>query len=419
MKLFIRGIPRRQEPLSLETGDSGAILGRMEGDNTNGLRIPIPHIDHPKAGEPKTDSLSRQHLRFDFKNGAWYVTWIGRLPTFLNDVEMTAQTVTRLPSDATLRIGELRLDLSTEDPFATRAIRPGPSPAPQADQNPFATRAIHLGRPPEVGVMEPVSVSGLGAQTKTMLEQMLTELERVTTSCQEIQQKRSLSEQAREEANVAVASVRQASSLTQLQSAAERVRDAAERSRQAAERTAAATEAVRRSLDRSREIERSLKSMASDATRAMARLSPNDPSGRALSAQMSHAEDEARRRMAELEEQSARALGEREKALVSSRAATEVENEALNVASKRETEFRQKERFIALARRYAIIVVVLLAAIVVGLLMAYLLDAESPDALNGTSSLRDLRHGERGLNRPTAVARSEWSRATRFIPRPV
>jgi hypothetical protein len=382
MRLCIRGVPRNSEPCWLDPADSGALLGRMEGDNPNGLRIPIPHIESPAQGEPKTDSLSRQHLRFDFQNGAWYVTWLGRQPTLLNDAELAAQKPTRVPPEATLRSGELSLHLSIEDPFATRAIRPGPStPPPPQPADKYRTRVFPSKGAVIPEAMEPISVDSLTGQTKTMLDQMLAELDRVTTATQDLQQKRTLSEQAREEAKVAIAAVRQAVSLPQLQAAAERVRDAALRSRQASEKTATLGDTVRRAVERSREIERALKSMASDAARAMLRLSPSDPSGRALSAQMSHSEEEARRRLAEVDEHSQRALAEREKALHAAKMAAEVEEEALALASHRESEFRQKERFLALFRRYGVLLLILLAAIGLGLLIAWFLEA-GPDPLS-------------------------------------
>ncbi|MBL9043891.1 MAG: FHA domain-containing protein [Myxococcales bacterium] len=402
MRLCIRGVPRNSEPCWLDPGDSGALLGRMEGDNPNGLRIPIPHIESPAQGEPKTDSLSRQHLRFDFQNGAWYVTWLGRQPTLLNDAELAAQKPTRLPPEATLRSGELSLHLSIEDPFATRAIRPGPSTPPQpADK--YRTRVFPSKGAVIPEAMEPISVDSLTGQTKTMLDQMLAELDRVTTATQDLQQKRALSEQAREEAKVAIAAVRQAVSLPQLQAAAERVRDAALRSRQASEKTATLGDTVRRAVERSREIERALKSMASDAARAMLRLSPTDPSGRALSAQMSHSEEEARRRLAEVDEHSQRALAEREKAQAAAKMAAEVEEEALALASHRESEFRQKERFLALFRRYGVLLLILLAAIGLGLLIAQILESGPEPLSEGLGLVLSL--APRGPTRRTPLRR--------------
>jgi len=397
MRLQIRGVPRNPGHIfTIEPEQSGALVGRMEGDKGLGLAVPIPHIEQPSNGEPATVCWSRKHLRFDFQGGAWYVTLLGKQKTLLDERELAADSPIRLPQEARLRCGELTLQASVEDnPFATRALSGGgPRPAPA--RNPFDTVAIRPdARPVVAEAMERISVDSLGSQANAMVDQMRSELDRITTAASDMQQRRSQAEQSRDEARVAVAAIRQATSVQELQAAAERVRDASLRSRQAAERSGSVADTVRRAVERARDIERSLKSLSADTARAAARLSPQDPTGRILTSQTSHAEEEARRRLAEIDEIGQRTTRERELAQAAARAAQEAEEEALTLASRREAEFRRKDRALVYAKRYAVIGLILVSAILLGWLVGKLLEGSTPDPLSEGHSLLDVELKQR------------------------
>lgn len=396
MRLQIRGVPRNVEhSFTIEPDQSGALLGRMEGEKVVGLAIPIPHIEQPSNGEPTTICWSRKHLRFDFQGGAWYVTLLGTQKTLLDERELPTGTPQRLPPGGRLRCGDLTLQTSVEDnPFATRAI--GPGARPPTNGSPWDTIAIRPdARPIVPDTMQRISVDNLSSQIKTMVEQMIAELDRITSAAQELQQRRSQAEQARDEARTAVAGVKQAASLTQLQAAVERVRDTAQRSRQANERIGSGAETVRRSIDRARDIERALKTLSADTALAASRLSPHDPTGRILSSQTAHSEDEARRRMAEIDEQGQRAAREREQAQTALRTAQEAEEEAMTLASRRESEFQRDDRIVAYAKRYSIIGLVLVSAILLGWLIGKLLEGSSGDPLGEGHTLLNIEPQQR------------------------
>lgn len=388
MRLQIRGVPRNNgQPFILAPEQSGALLGRMEGDQGSGLAVPIPHIEQPSGGEPATICWSRRHLRFDFRAGAWYVTLLGKQKTLLDEHELAADSPTRLPNLASLRCGELTLQAAVDNPYETRAIG-GASQRTPVVHGPFDTIAIRPTAQPQEP-MERISMDNLTSQAKTMTDQMVSELDRVTTAVHDVQQRRSQAEQARNEAKMAVTEVRQATTPQQLQAAAERVRESAQRCRAAATRATSVAETVRRSLERARDIERSLKALATDTARAAARLPAHDAAGRILHGQTTQAEDEGRRRMGEIDELGQRSASERELAQAAVQAAQEAEEEALTLVSRREAEFRRKERALVYAKRYSIIGVIVISALLFGWLIGKLLEGNPSDPLaEPHSSLR-------------------------------
>lgn len=406
MRLQIRGVPRHPGQIfTIEPNQSGALLGRMEGDKNLGLTVPIPHIEQAGQGEPATTCLSRRHLRFDYQGDTWYVTLLGKQKTLLDDRELTTDQPQPLPPQASLRCGEVTLSVSRDDDrFATRAI-PGVRPGPDPLRNPFETMAIRPAtsgmerpvgvRPPGPDVLKPISADSLAAQARTMADQLRSELDRITAAARDVQQRRSQAEQFRDEARVALAGIRQATSLQQAQAAAERVRDAAQRARKACDQAMTTAETVRRGVERARDIERSIKSLSADTERAVSLLPANDPSGRILRSQTSQAEDEAQRRMAEIEDMNQRAEREREQVQAAERAAKEVEEDAMTQASRREAEFRRKDRVIVHIKRLAMIGLVLVSAILLGLLLGKLLENGSPDPLGEGQSLLGAKPQQR------------------------
>lgn len=390
MKLQIRGIPRSAiHVFTIEPAQSGALLGRMEGDQSLGLAVPIPHIEQPNPGEPTTLCWSRKHLRFDFQGGAWFVTLLGKQRTLLDERELAMNAPTRLPSEASLRCGDvtLRVSVAVDNRYATRVLNERP---PEVQRSPFDTIAIRPEVRPQVAdSMERMSIDNLGTQARTMGEQLRNELDQLTRGTREMPQRRGQAEQCRDEARVALAAIRQAASLPQLQSAAERVRDAAARARRALDQAGSVAATARQSVERARDIERSLKNLSTETVRAVSRLPPGDPVGRILTSQTSQAEEEAQRRMAEIEDLGHRLDRERDQLQAVDRFAKEAEEEAMALVSRREGEFRRRERTIAYAKRYSMIGLVLVSAILIGLLLGKLLEGNNTDPLGeGQGSLR-------------------------------
>ena len=380
MRLQISGVPRNPTHVfQLDPDRSGALLGRMEGDKNTGLEIPIPHIEHASPGEPSTLCWSRKHLRFDFADGIWSVTLLGKTPTLLNEQELAYEVRTRIPPDREQRLtcGELSLTVvaraEPDDRFATRAIGARRPPVPA---NPFAT--VSIGRTPQPALqnaapMERLNVDQLTAQTPAMIEQIRGEQDRLSVLYTELQQRRSQAEQARDETRVAMAGVKQAQGVMQLQAAAERVRGAAQRCRQASSQGERSLDNVRRANERAHDIERSLDTLANDTAGAVSRLPPNDPAGRILKSQVDHSREDCRRRISEIEELTQRARKEREQAEAAARAAQEAEEEALTLTSRRENEFRRKDQVMVHGRRYAIIFGVLVCAALIGWIVGQIL----------------------------------------------
>lgn len=397
MRLQIRGVPRNySQVFSIEPAQSGALLGRTDGENNN-LVVPIPHIEQSSPGEPATTCWSRSHLRFDFQGGGWYVTLVGKEKTLLDEHVLLANVPTRLPPEGSLRCGEVTLRATTssgdDDRFKTRTLEARPAPV----HNPFDTVAIRqdVRQPVVAPAMERISVDSLASQARTMVEQMRSELDRLTNTARDMQQRRSQAEQCREEARVALVGVRQATTPQQLQAATERVRDASQRGRKAADQAATAAEMLRRGVDRTRDLDRSLRSLSEDTARAVARLPPGEPTGRILTGQISQAQEDAQRRMAEIEDLSQRAEREREQVQSAERTTKEVEEEAQTLASRREEEFRRKVRMVAILKRYAVIGLILVAMILFGLFLGKLMEScEPPPPVDG-QSLRGVEAQQR------------------------
>jgi len=401
MQLQIRGVPRSPERVfQLSPDQTGALLGRMEGDKNAGLAIPLPHIEQAVQGEPSTLCWSRKHLRFDYRDEAWTVTLLGKVATRLNEQELPLDTPTPIPAnrEVSLTCGDVSLrvfysKLESEDPFATISIG-GANRKPEVGANPFATITL-AGRGPQAqaalqnaGQMERLSVDNLVSRTSSHLDVLRDEYERISKAVADMQQRRRQAEQARDEARIAIANVKQAPGVTELQSAMERVRTAAQRSQQALSHVGQSMRAVERSGDQAREIERATDKLAQDAASALSRIPAHDASGHTLKSKVDLARDDCHRRIGEIGALVEHAKKELEQTQVAARSAQDAEDEGNTISSRRESDFRRREQVLHHGRRYAIILAVLLSAALIGWLVGQFLQGSSSDPLEGISLLR-------------------------------
>ncbi len=408
MHVNISGIPGATPSFTITK--SGAVLGRMQGEDPGQLTVPLPHIDH---GPQSTNGWSRRHAQFDLVEGSWMITLLSGQPTQLNGRPLIKDQPTELPRVAQLCCGQLTLTIAcvgednryatvgpgravpTADPHATigpgQSLRPlGPILMPQMGGLPQRPSGA-MPHPPGGGGpgLQALSMDGMFEQVRTLLEQTRNELGRASSSAQDAQQRRVASETARDEAKQAIIDIQTSLSREQLLAAASRANEAAAKTRANADRAATARESARRASQQADEVSRRLRTLADDIARTASGLPPRTPE-RAQFDQHSRDAETAASQGERNAEQAREKLSDAERAteLIAAAAKTAAghSEEAQSLAARRSGEFARRDRARLYLQRYGFVGVILLVAVAVGLLVGYVLEASSEPAVPPTAT---------------------------------
>jgi hypothetical protein len=411
MYLTVSGIPGAKP--SYTFNNSGAVLGRMQGQNVHELTVPLPHIEQ---GPQTTTGWSRRHVQFDVVDGMWMITLLSSQPTQLNGQPLVQNRQVQLPGSAQLSCGQLTLELSWESPdnrFATigpgqapPALDPGQTIGPGQAPRPLRPipisppvwngppRPLPPGQPPAAGGpgLQAVSMDGMAEQVRTLLEQSRNELGRASASAHDAQQRRVASETARDEAKQAIVDIQNALSREQVLAAANRASEAAAKTRAHADRAANARESARRASQQAEEGARRLRTLADDIARTASSLPHRAPERAQLDQHARDAETAAAQGERNAE-QSREKISDAERAaeLIAAAAKTAAghSEEAQSLAARRAGELARRDRARLYLQRYGFVALILLVAVAVGLLVGYALesanDGGNPPSLSAGS----------------------------------
>lgn len=386
MKLLVYGVPRAAEPIVLDPSRRAvAVLGRETDENRGQLDIALPHIDLG-GSETATIRWSREHARFEFVDGRWLITFLGREPTFLSGRQLVRAERTPLNGeDSLLECGGLTLRIkraaSANDTLCGEPARPMPaagetlvSPASRpAPFSPIKVRPVSPGGPvgPSISPERSRPPGGPGAKAAEALAERMRDLSRqiaadatrARAAAQDAQQQRQTAEAARDEVQRGLPEVRGAALVQQVQDAARRTSEAAARAQTAAAKSSACAESAERALEACTKHEHDLRGLMVELRAA----GMTDRSSADFGAQLEDQKCEAERYVEQAGQHRADARRASEQAVAAARAVATHNESVQKAASERQGELLRKDRALVAFKRYSFIALLFLIATAVGL----------------------------------------------------